>query len=102
MAISTLGAPENVVGKYVYVDYAETGTHQLLFTHTLTGNYIPRLYDNVKQTIVEPNTPYSFNASVGDASTRFQFVESAPLSVNNTCQQRQPNDLGKQQDVVYH
>ena len=84
LAISTLSAPENVVEKYVYIDYAETGTHQLLFTHTLTGNYIPRLYDNVKQTIVEPNTPYSFNASVGDASTRFQFVESAPLSVNNT------------------
>jgi hypothetical protein len=83
LAINTQSAAENVVGKYVYIDYAETGTHQLLFTHTLTGTYIPRLYDNVAHTVVEPNTPYTFNATVGDASSRFQFIESLPLSINS-------------------
>jgi hypothetical protein len=34
--------------------------------------------------VVEPNSPYSFQATVGDASTRFQFIESLPMSVDNS------------------
>ncbi len=100
LAISTLNAPENVVGKYVYIDYAETGTHQLLFTHTLTGNYIPRLYDNVKQTIVEPNAPYTFNASVGDASSRFQFIDPLPMSLENPQKEPSPT-VWESNNILY-
>jgi hypothetical protein len=83
LAISALTQVENVVGKYVYIDFAETGTHQLLYTHTLTGTYIPRLFDTKKQMLVESNSPYSFEATVGEPSARFQFIESLPMSVNN-------------------
>jgi hypothetical protein len=83
LAISVLTQIENIVGKYVYVDYAETGIHQLLYTHTLTGTTIPRLFDTKTLTVVEPNSPYSFQATIGESSARFQFIESLPMSINN-------------------
>jgi len=83
LAINTLTVPTEVVGKYVYLDIAETGEHQLIYTHTLTGANIPRLFDTKTQTVIAPNSPYSFNATVGDANTRFQFVESLPMYIDN-------------------
>ncbi len=84
LAISALASINEIIGKYIYLDIAETGSHQLLYTHTLSETNIPRLFDTKTQTVVEPNTPYSFNATVGDANTRFQFIESLPMSVDNS------------------
>ncbi len=84
LAISALTQVENVVGKYVYIDFAETGIHQLLYTHTLTGTSIPRLFDTKTLTVVEPNSPYSFQAIIGESSARFQFIESLPMSIDNS------------------
>ena len=84
LAISAWTSTNEIIGKYIYLDIAETGSHQLLYTHTLSETNIPRLFDTKTQTVVEPNTPYSFNATVGDANTRFQFIESLPMSVDNS------------------
>lgn len=83
LAINTINTTADIVGKYVYIDIAETGLHKLLFTHTLTQTNIPRLFDTKTQLFVEPNELYSFKAEIGDTNTRFQFIEPIPMSINN-------------------
>jgi len=83
LAISTLTSTTDLIGKYVYLDIAETGLHQLLYTNTLSETNIPRLLDTKTQIIVKPNMLYSFKATVGDENTRFQFIESLPLNIDN-------------------
>lgn len=82
LAISTLTTLEEINGKYVYLEYAENGTHQLIYSHTLTGIYVPRLFDTKTQTVIEPNTPYFFEAKVEEISARFQFIEPLPMSID--------------------
>jgi hypothetical protein len=88
LAISCLNSISDVFGKAVYLDYAQDGEHVISWTHTLQGDNIPVLYDNLTGTSIQSGMQYVYTASSADPVERFTFteilsdIENHNLSIN--------------------
>jgi hypothetical protein len=82
LSISSLNSPNDVIGKAIYIDYAQDGEHTISWSHTLQGTTIPVLYDNLTGIAIQPETHYTFTASSTDPAERFTFAEIT-LNIEN-------------------
>lgn len=82
MAIHSVASVDEVFNMPVFVEYANDGEHTITWSHTLTGEIIPVLFDNLTQTEISAGTVYTYNASMSDPTDRFSFKEIS-MGVDN-------------------
>jgi len=80
-AICGYNEVQKVVGKYIYLEPANFGSHTFRYSQTVQGNMIPLIIDRVSQTIIYPDVPYVFTPAAGDPINRFQFIEPSGSGV---------------------
>ena len=75
MAINCQNSVSDIIGKSVHVIYAIEGEHIIRWSHTITGESIPVLYDNLEEMVIQPEEPYVYVSSFLDPEDRFTFIE---------------------------
>jgi len=80
-AICGYNEVQKVVGKYIYLEPANFGSHTFRYSQTVQGNMVPLIIDRVSQTIIYPDVPYVFTPAAGDPINRFQFIEPSGSGV---------------------
>ncbi|NTW33314.1 MAG: T9SS type A sorting domain-containing protein [Bacteroidetes bacterium] len=84
LAVSCLSSIDNIYNRDVYFKAGVSGTHTLIFTHTMVNNEV-YLLDEVTQEIIYNGDVYNFEASPTDDLSRFMIV-STTTSVNEKSQ----------------
>ncbi|MBN2778683.1 MAG: T9SS type A sorting domain-containing protein [Bacteroidales bacterium] len=75
MAINCQNSVSDIIGKTVHIIYAIEGEHIIRWSHTITGESIPVLYDNLEEMVIQPEEPYVYVSSFLDPEDRFTFIE---------------------------
>jgi len=75
LTISCLNSVADIVGKNLNISYAFEGEHVMNWTHSIQSGSIPVLYDNIVETVIPPDQPYTYLSSFSDPDDRFSFIE---------------------------
>lgn len=87
-SICTYNELTKLQNQYVFLEAANQEEHILSYSHNINSVYMPLLMDVTNQTIIYPNTPYSFYPSENSPIKRFKIILNNTTSIDkngNNC-----------------
>jgi hypothetical protein len=74
VAVHTVNSIDKTEGEIIYLETRSNGKYSLKFSHTLSEDATPIIYDRVAKEYITPNTYYTFVSNRHDRTDRFEIV----------------------------